>query len=144
MFASQPGVEALQAGMELARQLHVAVRQKLLVEDRLHLEHVAHVVGAREAEIAVDLERQIGEGHRLAEMLRHPRRHLVAGEDLAADAEALSGDARPPLEDAVGAGADVRRRDAGQLRPPPSAKARPSLPSSPRRGPMPKWMKLSQ
>ena len=101
--------------MELARQLHVAVGQELAVEDRLHLEHVAQVVGAREAEVAVDLERQVGEGHRLAEVLRHPRRHLVAGEDLAADTEALSGGARPALEDAVGAGADVRHRDAGEL-----------------------------
>ena len=77
----------------------------------LVLEHVAQVLGAREAEAAIHVERHRLVVDGLAQRVAERGRHLLAGELLARDADRLADVGVAPLEDAVGALADVFGRD---------------------------------
>src|SRR5690349_13630011 len=88
---------------------------ELLAQDGVVLVHVSHVVGSREAERPVLVERHVIEGDRDAEVAGERRRVLRTGEHVTSHAEALTGGLGPAPEDAVGAPADVLRRYPRQL-----------------------------
>src|SRR5690606_25395742 len=88
---------------------------ELLAENRVVLVHVAHVVRARESKRAVLVERHVVERHRNAQVLRKRRGVFRTRQDLARDAEPLTGGRRTALENAVGTPADMFRGDARQF-----------------------------
>jgi len=54
---AEPGAEVLEAAVQLPRRRDVACAAEVIVELLLELEHVAQVLGAREAEAAIHLRR---------------------------------------------------------------------------------------
>src|ERR1044071_9805738 len=110
------GVEVLERRVQRSSGLGAARGEELLVEVAIDLEHVAHLVGAREAVAAVfvGLGGVVVRG-RDADPLGQLLAHLLDGERLAVDADGLADVLRAGLEDAVSGLADVLGGDARHL-----------------------------
>ena len=74
LVLSKPGIEGQQVRIERTRERDVAAFAEFFVEERLEVEHVAEVVGARKAKRAVVVEGHVVEPDllpkRLGEFLR--------------------------------------------------------------------------
>ena len=98
LFAREPLREGLELRVERREKREVARAAEVLLEVALELEHVAEVVGAGEAEAAVDLGRHGVVDDLLPEGLGERGRHLRAGQVLARDADRLADEVRARLK----------------------------------------------
>jgi hypothetical protein len=107
--------ERVERRIELARHFQIAVGHHLRLEIAVGLEHVAHLVRAREAPAPIDVGLDGVVLHRSeTEVLRQALTHLLDRQELAGNADGLADVLVAGLEDAERALADVLTRDAGE------------------------------
>src|SRR6185503_2451308 len=100
--------------IERSSKLRVANAAEVVFKVALALEHVAQIICAGKAEIAIHLGRHAVVVDFLAQHLREGSSHLGARKILAGDRDGLPDEFTPCLENSVGTSANILGSDPGK------------------------------